>query len=312
MSLGHAGACSRLARAAALGVALLGCHLAKETLAWVGISSPQSACSIFVSHCRPYSRTPERMLRRAQGRDPFTVLGVESSATRDEVKKAFRERIRKAHPDAGGSTEEFKQVREAYQEALTRVGFHVSGDDSRTGEGAARTNAQGWSIRDFYKWRREQVQQEKHVWEQDAEARSQHWWSSKGTRAQQRDRAATAAEEPPKTVRAQNPRMRREDRLRKKQKLQERQDESVMEWDAFLKRTKNGKDKDTFGQQKRTRPARGGPSTNDDKVVTHRSIATFEGQKRVPVFQDKGGTCYYVSPTTQRKVVLPKDRKSVV
>ncbi|CAE7208550.1 dnaJ, partial [Symbiodinium sp. CCMP2456] len=91
--------------------------------------------------------------------------------------------------------------------------------------------------------------------EQDAEARSQHWWSSRGTRAQQRDRAATAAEEPPKTVRAQNPRMRREERLRKKQKLQERQDESVMEWDAFLKRTKNGKDKDTFGQQKRTRPA---------------------------------------------------------
>eukprot|EP00439_Symbiodinium_sp_Y106_P061928 s1498_g9.t1 len=120
--------------------------------------------------------------------------------------------------------------------------------------------------------------------------------SSKGTRAQQRDRAATAAEEPPKTVRAQNPRMRREDRLRKKQKLQERQDESVMEWDAFLKRTKNGKDKDTLGQQKRTRPARSGPSTNGDKVVTHRSIATFEGQKRVPVFQDKGGTLFLLLP----------------
>ena len=44
-----------------------------------------------------------------------------------------------------------------------------------------------------------------------------------------------SSKEPPKTVRAQNPRMRREDRLRKKQKLQERQDESVMEWDAFLK-----------------------------------------------------------------------------
>ena len=44
-----------------------------------------------------------------------------------------------------------------------------------------------------------------------------------------------SSQEPPKTVRAQNPRMRREDRLRKKQKLQERQDESVMEWDAFLK-----------------------------------------------------------------------------
>eukprot|EP00439_Symbiodinium_sp_Y106_P034413 s1995_g4.t1 len=176
MSLGHPSAGSRVARAAALGVALLGCHLAKETLAWVGISSPKGACSIFVSHCGPYSRPLVRMLRRAQGRDPFTVLGVEASATRDEVKKAFRERIRKAHPDAGGSTEEFKQVREAYQEALTRVGFHVSGDDSRTGDGTTRTNAPGWSIRDFYKWRREQVQQEKHVWEQDAEARSQHWW----------------------------------------------------------------------------------------------------------------------------------------
>ncbi|CAE7827347.1 dnaJ, partial [Symbiodinium sp. CCMP2456] len=87
MSLGHTSAGSLLARAAALGGALLGCHLAKETLAWVGISSPEGACSVFVSHRGPYSRPPGRMLRRAQGRDPFTVLGVESSATRDEVKK---------------------------------------------------------------------------------------------------------------------------------------------------------------------------------------------------------------------------------
>ncbi|CAE7356878.1 dnaJ [Symbiodinium natans] len=246
---------------------------------------------------------PPRILRRAL--DPFALLGVESTATRDEVKKAFRERIRKAHPDAGGSTEEFKQVREAYQEALSRVGFNVPGG-SRAGGGASQSQRPGWTLRDFYKWRREQVQQEKDVWEQDAEARSQHWWSSAEKRAQQRKGAASASQEPPKTVREQNARMRRQHQARRKQRLRERQDDSVMEWDAFLKRTNNGKVRESAKSETQTRSGPPRARRNADRVVTHRSIATLKGEERVPVFQDEGGTCYYVSPTTRRKVVVPK------
>ena len=49
-------------------------------------------------------------------RDPWAVLELDRGASRDAVKRAFREKIRKAHPDAGGSAREFN---EACQSAAT-------------------------------------------------------------------------------------------------------------------------------------------------------------------------------------------------
>lgn len=43
------------------------------------------------------------------------VLGVGSDATPDEVRQAFREAARRAHPDSGGDTGAFRQVIEAYR-----------------------------------------------------------------------------------------------------------------------------------------------------------------------------------------------------
>lgn len=50
--------------------------------------------------------------------DPHDVLGVEPGATRDEIKEAYRERVKEAHPDKGGSNAEVKRVANAY-ESLT-------------------------------------------------------------------------------------------------------------------------------------------------------------------------------------------------
>jgi len=46
---------------------------------------------------------------------PYDVLGVGRDADTDEVKAAYRERVKDAHPDHGGSTEEFRLVRDAYE-----------------------------------------------------------------------------------------------------------------------------------------------------------------------------------------------------
>jgi curved DNA-binding protein CbpA len=46
--------------------------------------------------------------------DPYATLGVPPDAPKDEVRKAYRRRARRAHPDAGGSAEEFAKVQRAH------------------------------------------------------------------------------------------------------------------------------------------------------------------------------------------------------
>ena len=47
--------------------------------------------------------------------DYYKTLGVSRDATAEEIKKAFRQKARTAHPDAGGDEEAFKQLNEAYE-----------------------------------------------------------------------------------------------------------------------------------------------------------------------------------------------------
>lgn len=47
--------------------------------------------------------------------NPYNILGVEQSATKEEIVKAFRKKARVTHPDAGGSNEEFIKVMAAYE-----------------------------------------------------------------------------------------------------------------------------------------------------------------------------------------------------
>ena len=57
--------------------------------------------------------------------DPYKVLGIDRSATDDEVKKAYREKSRKYHPDANinnpnkdKAEEMFKLVQQAYDQIM--------------------------------------------------------------------------------------------------------------------------------------------------------------------------------------------------
>lgn len=47
----------------------------------------------------------------------FAVLGLPTDASQSEIKAAYREKIKRVHPDRGGNRETFTQVREAYTTA---------------------------------------------------------------------------------------------------------------------------------------------------------------------------------------------------
>jgi DnaJ-domain-containing protein 1 len=52
----------------------------------------------------------------------FAELGVAPGASLDEVKSAYRRKVKEVHPDQGGDEEQFKRVREAYTTAKKHTG----------------------------------------------------------------------------------------------------------------------------------------------------------------------------------------------
>ena len=81
-------------------------------------------------------------------RDPYQVLGVPSTATDDEVKKAYRDLARKYHPDnyhdnplADLAQERMKEINEAYESIQSQRRAARNGGGYSGTAGTDRTTA---------------------------------------------------------------------------------------------------------------------------------------------------------------------------
>jgi hypothetical protein len=76
--------------------------------------------------------------------NPYEVLGVSPTASDDELRKAYRLRLREAHPDTGGSAAAFDAVQRAWQVVGTPAARRAydSGAESAAGSSGGRAWSQ--------------------------------------------------------------------------------------------------------------------------------------------------------------------------
>ncbi|MFB6080989.1 MAG: ferredoxin Fer [Haloferacaceae archaeon] len=85
---------------------------------------------------------------------PFEILRIDPGADEGEIDRAFKRRVKEAHPDQGGSVREFQLVTAAYEELTSEgsadVGPDVGSDEDprRAGAGADRWRARADSRAD--------------------------------------------------------------------------------------------------------------------------------------------------------------------
>lgn len=63
-------------------------------------------------------------------RDLYSDLGISPDATHEEIKKAYRKKANKSHPDKGGDAEEFHAIQKAYDvlsDAKSRAHYDQTG-----------------------------------------------------------------------------------------------------------------------------------------------------------------------------------------
>jgi len=59
---------------------------------------------------------------REEPTSAWSILGLESTASLVDVKRAFRKRALETHPDRGGEAEQFRKVQAAYEKLVKKLG----------------------------------------------------------------------------------------------------------------------------------------------------------------------------------------------
>jgi hypothetical protein len=66
--------------------------------------------------------TPHEQRHKAPKPLPFVVFGLDAGCSEEDIHRAYRKQVKKAHPDHGGDAEQFKRLHAAYEEALKIIG----------------------------------------------------------------------------------------------------------------------------------------------------------------------------------------------
>lgn len=85
-------------------------------------------------------------------KDYYEVLGVSKTASEAEIKKAYRSKAHKLHPDKGGDSEKFKEINEAYQvlgDQQKRAQYDQFGHAGARGGFGGQAGGQGFGGFDF-------------------------------------------------------------------------------------------------------------------------------------------------------------------
>jgi len=85
-------------------------------------------------------------------KDYYQILGVNKTASPDEIKKAFRKLAHEHHPDKGGNAEKFKEANEAYQvlgNAEKKKQYDQFGSGFQNGQAGGGAQWQNFSGSDF-------------------------------------------------------------------------------------------------------------------------------------------------------------------
>eukprot|EP00931_Biecheleriopsis_adriatica_P069248 TRINITY_DN43107_c0_g1_i1.p1 TRINITY_DN43107_c0_g1~~TRINITY_DN43107_c0_g1_i1.p1 ORF type:complete len:305 (+),score=56.18 TRINITY_DN43107_c0_g1_i1:47-961(+) len=252
------------------------------------------------AHGRPHGRrcprgcTARRAQAQAKEADPWAVLGLRPGADRSEVRRAFRDKVRGAHPDVGGDPETFRCLKVAYSQAMDSFQADAPSvplQRSRRAPPSSEEDVEhtpkkrSTSLEDFFQWRREQGPRR--------EARRQE-------ERKQRRRVQQAGSE------SRIPTQSRvwDERQKMKAALQEaKTPEARRAWlrefeSDLLGQSFRAAQTEASGSEKRSEPA-------PDLHVGHRTVRSSSGNTRVPVYQDANGTRYYVSPLTSKRVKIP-------
>ncbi len=84
---------------------------------------------------------------------PFDVLQIDADADEEEITQAYRQRVKEAHPDQGGSISEFQRVQTAY--AKLNGDYSVEDHDDRyddTGQRDSRVEYLNYEVLDDHGW----------------------------------------------------------------------------------------------------------------------------------------------------------------
>ena len=57
----------------------------------------------------------ERKNKQMEKKDLYAILGIQKGASKDAIKKAYRKKVKKYHPDKGGDENIFRDIQEAYE-----------------------------------------------------------------------------------------------------------------------------------------------------------------------------------------------------